>query len=117
MWMTDMMYDSRPSFWTRFGKTTKQSVFYLILYLASPQNNEKFYEFFRFEFAVVFNFNLISQAHIVDSWIQKIPWLHLTIRQRGRVAYKLIVNEGAAPVDYLFKDNEADWPIVLVQNK
>ena len=32
----------------------------------------------------------------------------LTIRQRGRVVYELIVNEGAARVDYLFRDNEAE---------
>ena len=39
------------------------------------------------------------------------PWLsvyYLTIRQRGRVVYELIVNEGAARVDYLFRDNEAE---------
>ena len=33
---------------------------------------------------------------------------YLTIRQRGRVVYELIVNEGAARVDYLFRDNEAE---------
>ena len=33
---------------------------------------------------------------------------YLTIRQRGRVVYELIVNEGAAQVDYLFRDNEAE---------
>ena len=34
--------------------------------------------------------------------------VYLTIRQRGRVVYELIVNEGAARVDYLFRDNEAE---------
>ena len=33
---------------------------------------------------------------------------YLTIRQQGRVVYELIVNEGAARVDYLFRDNEAE---------
>ena len=29
------------------------------------------------------------------------------MRQRGQVVYELIVNKGAARVDYLFRDNEA----------
>ena len=33
---------------------------------------------------------------------------YLTIRQRGRVVYELIVNEGAARVEYQFRDNEAE---------
>ena len=33
---------------------------------------------------------------------------YLTIRQQGRVVYELIVNEGAARVEYLFRDNEAE---------
>ena len=32
------------------------------------------------------------------------------IRQRGRVVDELIVNEGAARVDYLFRNNEAELP-------
>ena len=34
--------------------------------------------------------------------------VYLAIRQRGWVVYELIVNEGAARVDYLFRDNEAE---------
>ena len=34
--------------------------------------------------------------------------IYLTIRQRGRVVCELIFNEGAARVDYLLRDNEAE---------
>ena len=33
---------------------------------------------------------------------------YLTIRQRGRVVYELIVNKDAARADYLFRDDEAE---------
>ena len=41
-------------------------------------------------------------------FIISVHFVYLTIRQRGRVVYELIVNEGAARVDYLFRDNEAE---------
>ena len=34
--------------------------------------------------------------------------LYLTIRQRGRVVYEQIVDEGETRVDYLLIDNEAE---------
>ncbi len=34
--------------------------------------------------------------------------IYLTIRQRGRVVYEKIVNEGEVRIDYLLLDNEAE---------
>ena len=39
---------------------------------------------------------------------------YLTMRQRGQVVYELIVNKGAARVDYLFRDNEACKSILTI---
>ena len=45
--------------------------------------------------------NLVHRAVLVI-------YVYLTIRQRGRAVYELIVIEGAARVNYLFRDNEAE---------
>ena len=53
-----------------------------------------------------------AELHVAGLYYKRIMSLayvvYLTIRQRGKVAYELIVNEGAARVDYLFRYNEAE---------
>ena len=46
--------------------------------------------------------NLVHRAVLVI-------YMYLTIRRRERAVYELIVIEGAARVNYLFRDNEVEF--------
>ena len=65
--------------------------------------------FFSKTFFVLFCFpsNMAAKYAVRHVW-RHTKVVYLTIRQRGRVVYELIINEGAARVDYLFRDNEAE---------
>ena len=49
-------------------------------------------------------YTLIAHAHARTN----ASLIYLTIRQRGRVVYEQIVDEGETRVDYLLIDNEAE---------
>ncbi len=67
------------------------------------------------------SFSKTSKAFLKNSRMHIFPKLHeksyyLTIRQRGRVVYEQIVDEGETRVDYLLIDNEGELSNCLSTN-